>query len=103
MTDTITELSELLHRLVRETVDQAMHDMRAGPPLSAPGDQDLVTIAEAARRLAVSRSTIYSLMGSGDLPYVHVGGKRGITIGDLGDFIAQHRASSPSDRQGHHG
>jgi excisionase family DNA binding protein len=41
-------------------------------------DQGLIRVAEAARFLAVSRSTLYALMEAGELTYVKLGRSRRI-------------------------
>jgi excisionase family DNA binding protein len=48
-----------------------------------PIERLLYTPAEAARSLGVSRSKIYLLMSSGQLPSLRVGGSRRITIDAL--------------------
>ena len=50
-------------------------------------DKLLYTPQEAADMLAVSRSRTYELMGSGLLPYVHIGRSRRITAGALAAFV----------------
>ena len=41
-------------------------------------DQGLIRVADAARFLAVSRSTLYALMETGELTYVKLGRSRRI-------------------------
>ncbi len=36
-------------------------------------DRLLLRITEAAERLAVGRSTVYELIGAGELPVIHIG------------------------------
>jgi excisionase family DNA binding protein len=48
----------------------------------------LVTVDEAARRLAIGRSHIYAQMQRGRLRSVHIGRSRRILDQDLTDFIA---------------
>jgi excisionase family DNA binding protein len=51
----------------------------------------LVTIPEAARMLAVGRSTIYELIGSGSLATVHIGRCVRISVNELSDFVTRSR------------
>src|SRR5664279_4885789 len=101
MAETMTELAELLDRLVREAVTRAIAEQTLENESPEPGHSDLVTVAEAAQRLAVSRSTIYAMMASGDLPYVQIGAKRGVTVEDLRLYVERHRAVGPEHRQRH--
>ncbi len=54
----------------------------------APG---LLTIREVVDRSALSRRTIYSLIRSGELPSVKIGGARRVREDDLDRFIAERR------------
>jgi excisionase family DNA binding protein len=46
-------------------------------------DEILLKPEEAARRLAVSRATLYRLLASGELPSVRLGGGRRVRLSDL--------------------
>lgn len=62
--------------------------------------EGLVDTGDAARRLCVSRSTLYRLMSSGDLPWVQVGGRRKFRPSDLDAYMADQvrtGASAPPD------
>jgi excisionase family DNA binding protein len=59
---TVEQLQELVHHLLERV--EALEG-------SAP--TDLLTITEAAKRLKVSRNSVYRLVRSGDLPVVQVG------------------------------
>ena len=100
MADTLTELTHLLDRLVREHVALAVADLPVSPGTPEPEDDWLVSVPEAAQRLAVSRSTIYALMSAGQLPHVKVGAKTGISHGDLRAFVDRNRSTGPRSRQG---
>jgi len=50
----------------------------------------LMTIREAAAFLRLGRSTIYGLMGRGDLPYACIGARRLIPRRALIDLAASH-------------
>jgi excisionase family DNA binding protein len=49
----------------------------------------LVTIPEAARILAVGRSTVYELIGSGQLATVHIGRAVRVPVEELRDFVTR--------------
>jgi len=51
----------------------------------------LLSAEEAALLLSVHRSTIYDLLGRGDLASVRIGRRRLIPRSALTEFIAQHR------------
>jgi excisionase family DNA binding protein len=48
----------------------------------------LQTIDDARQRLGVSRTTIYKLMSSGELPSVSIGASRRIPSSALNEYIA---------------
>jgi excisionase family DNA binding protein len=52
----------------------------------------LVAIPVAAERLCVSRSKLYELIASGELPTVRIGRARRIAVRDLQAFVARRRA-----------
>lgn len=54
------------------------------------GSASVVTIAEACRRLQLSRTKVYGLMDSGKLPYARFGRARRIPVDVLSEFIRQH-------------
>lgn len=62
--------------------------MDARPPAELLGD-GLVTVEAAARFLAVSRSTIYVLLGRGDLPSLKLGKARRIPKRGLVDYATR--------------
>ncbi|MGO9881367.1 MAG: helix-turn-helix domain-containing protein [Acidimicrobiales bacterium] len=81
------------------------------PALSAMPEQSLVNSAdssldrallltpeEAARRLSIGRTTIYSLMASGDLPSVTIGRCRRIPVSALKSFVVRLGDEASSDR-----
>lgn len=47
----------------------------------------MLSVAEAARILRVSRATAYRLIGSGELPAVRVGGSLRVDRGELDGYI----------------
>ena len=56
--------------------------------------QLLVTVRRAAEVLALGRSTIYELIGSGDLEAVHVGRATRVPVEALHSFVAARRAAT---------
>jgi excisionase family DNA binding protein len=51
----------------------------------------LITIVQAAEIIGLSRSKLYELLASRELPSVHIGRARRIDVADLERFIARHR------------
>ncbi|MFI0191883.1 helix-turn-helix domain-containing protein [Streptomyces sp. NPDC017082] len=51
-------------------------------------DDELLTVTEVMARLRVSRSTVYDLIRTRQLPSVTIGRCRRIPASALGDFIA---------------
>jgi len=48
----------------------------------------LLTVAESAEELRISRANLYKLMRSGAVPSIHIGQRRLIRRSDLAAFIA---------------
>ena len=67
--------------------------------------QMLMTIPEAARRLALSRSTLYRLIRQGQLRTIRVGRARRVPVTELARFTEQlvAEAGSASDNGQPHG
>lgn len=65
---------------MNEPTDNTPHAHTPRPPL-------LVTIAQAAELLAVSRSTIYELIWSHELEPIRIGRSVRLTIDDLEDYV----------------
>ncbi len=61
------------------------------PSLQGEG---MVTVAEAAAHLRVSRETVYTQMRAGALAFVKIGTARRIPKDALRDFLARHRQVS---------
>jgi len=57
---------------------------------------NLLTVTEAARRLALSRSTVYNLMERGDLAYVKIGRARRIPVDELERLVRESTVSRRS-------
>jgi excisionase family DNA binding protein len=54
---------------------------------AASGEPLLVTVREAARLLALGRSTVYELIAAGQLPTIHIGRSVRIRVDDLRALI----------------
>lgn len=57
-----------------------------------PVERHLYTAVEAARSLAVSRTTVYALMGEGELAYVLIGSSRRIPVAEVRKFVVKRMA-----------
>jgi len=53
----------------------------------APVQKLLLTVPEAGRALAISRSKMYDLLNSGHLPSVHIGRSRRVRVSDIENFV----------------
>jgi excisionase family DNA binding protein len=58
--------------------------------LAVPIEPLLVRVDEAARILCLSRSTIYEMLDSGELPSVRCGAARRIPLAALREWVAKH-------------
>lgn len=63
--------------------------MTAQKPQTPPVEPLLVRVEEAARILSLSRSTIYEMLDSGELPSVRRGAARRIPVTALRAWVAQ--------------
>src|SRR5260370_40232413 len=82
-----------LTTMVEQAVERAMERrLPTTTPAPADGDQ-LVGVAEAARRLALSTSTIYKMAGRVDVPSGKLGGRRLFRQQELAALSDQDRRS----------
>ena len=51
------------------------------------GEQDLLTLKQACRRLMISRMTLYKLMNSGKLRNLYIGARRYIPVDAIPELI----------------
>jgi excisionase family DNA binding protein len=64
-------------------------DTNGASPPGIETDLHLVTVAEAANFLAVSRGALYALLRSGQLDSVHIGRARRIPMAELNRFVRE--------------
>ena len=55
-------------------------------------DPVLLTITEAATALAIGRTTVYELIGAGELEVVHIGRSSRVPAHAIHEFVAAKRA-----------
>jgi excisionase family DNA binding protein len=51
----------------------------------------LLTIVEAARVLAIGRTTMYELVGAGEIDVVHIGRAVRVPMAELHEYVARQR------------
>jgi excisionase family DNA binding protein len=56
----------------------------------------LLTMIEAARVLAIGRTTMYDLVGAGEIDVVHIGRSARIPAAALEEYVERQRATVPS-------
>jgi excisionase family DNA binding protein len=78
---------------VRRTPQESQNGSTQSPPERAldgarsEAEPLLITVREAARRLAIGRSHLYQHMQRGTLPSVRIGRARRIRVADLDAFV----------------
>jgi excisionase family DNA binding protein len=73
-----------------------MQDESQMTPRPPPAEL-LVTVEEAARRLALSRTTLYQQIRRGTIPSVRIGHSRRIPVIDLERYVDDLREGAHSD------
>lgn len=83
----------LVEAVAQRTADLVAERLaeRSGPAPREP--EQLLDIAEAARRLAVSRGAVYKLAESGSLASVKLGGRLRFRVADLEAYVERHLRS----------
>ena len=66
---------------------------RIEPGLASGVEPLLLTIPQAARVLAVGRTTVYELIGAGELEAVHIGRSVRVPVVAVRAFVVQQRVS----------
>jgi excisionase family DNA binding protein len=64
-----------------------VEDRSSETPAGGSSEPLLVTVREAARLLALGRSTVYELIAAGRLPTIHIGRSVRIRVEDLRALI----------------
>ncbi len=59
---------------------------------------EMVTAEQAAERLSLSRTTVYALIGSGELESVKVGRSRRVPVAALGEYVERLRREQAVSR-----
>jgi excisionase family DNA binding protein len=68
--------------------------------IALPADQVLVRVEDAARMLSLSRSMIYRMMDSGELPSIRRGTARRIPVAAIHAWVEQQIAAGLSPSTG---
>ncbi|MFC6697035.1 helix-turn-helix domain-containing protein [Nocardioides daphniae] len=68
--------------------------VRDGSDIIAGREADLVTPAQAAKLLGISRVHLYKVMDAGDIPFVQVGRDRRLALGDVKTLLNERNAAS---------
>lgn len=84
----------------RAAAEHARTDTSVTAPDPPPIEPLLVRVEEAARLLSLSRSTIYEMLDSGELPSVRRGTARRIPLAALRAWVAQQVERAAHDRPG---
>jgi excisionase family DNA binding protein len=71
------------------TEEATMDDQTRVPDRRGASEPLLVTVREAARLLALGRSTVYELIAAGHLPTIHIGRSVRIRVADLDALISR--------------
>lgn len=82
-----------LTAMVEQAVERAMERRQPVSTQPLPGDEQLVPVAEAAKRLGLSTSTTYRLAERVELASVKIGGRLLFRVADLAAFAERHRRS----------
>jgi excisionase family DNA binding protein len=83
----LAQLAQLLD-VPEESLHELLAEHAAGSP--SQGDATLVglTVAEAARRIGISRTKLYEYVASGEIPSVKIGRLRRIPADAVAEFLA---------------
>ncbi|WP_326688935.1 helix-turn-helix domain-containing protein [Streptomyces sp. NBC_01795] len=87
----LAQIAQLLD--VPEDALRALMADRHAAQTSPQGDATLVglTVAEAARRIGISRTKLYEYVATGDIPSVKIGRLRRIPAEAVPEFLARRR------------
>jgi excisionase family DNA binding protein len=97
MTDSADELAAAIRRVINDAVHAAL---RAQPPPERlpppeppksveewPPERMLYPLKEIQQMLCISRTTVYQLLGDGQLPSVKIGCRRFVTAAALDAYV----------------
>ncbi len=97
MTDSADQLAAAIRRVINDAVHAALRAQplperppRPEPPKPVedwPPERMLDPLKEIQQRLSISRSTVYQLVGNGQLPSVKIGRRRFVTAAALDAYI----------------
>lgn len=60
---------------------------------------NMLSVGAVAKRLAVSKSSVYELIGKGDLPHFNIGGRKVVAAADLERYVADCRVASVAEER----
>lgn len=60
---------------------------------------NMLSVGAVAKRLAVSKSSVYELIGKGDLPHYKVGGRKVVALADLERYLDGCRVASVAEER----
>jgi excisionase family DNA binding protein len=100
----MTDSADQLAAAIRRVIDDAMHAALRAQPLPEspppeppkpfedkqigwPPQRRLYPLKEVQQRLSIGRSTMYQLLGNGQLPSVKIGRRRFVTAAALDAYI----------------
>jgi excisionase family DNA binding protein len=98
MLPTMSDLETLLRRLIREEIRSALEEVlprlqeQHAAKRPEPEDRLLLSAREAAKRLAISDRSLFTLTKSGQLPCVRVGTSKRYSVETLRRWIQQSEA-----------
>jgi excisionase family DNA binding protein len=101
----MNDLETIVRRLIREEIRSALEELiphsqdKNSTRASEPEDGLLLSTRDAAKRLAISERTLFTLTQSGQLPCVRVGIRKRYSVETLRNWI-QRSEAQPSPRMG---
>jgi excisionase family DNA binding protein len=98
MTDSADQLAAALRQVINDAVQAALKAQPLSEPAPPPKpvedkqteyppERMLYPLNEIQQKLSISRSTVYQLVGDGQLPSVKIGRRRFVTAAALNAYI----------------
>lgn len=95
MTDSADHLAAAIREVVADAIQAALRANPSPRPQPEPPKPDdnwpperrLHPLKEVQRKLSIGRSTVYQLVGNGQLPSVTIGSRRFVTAAALNAYI----------------